>query len=46
MLEKWIRDSATNYNDGTATGMQPFPEGTISESALRALITFLLDQKQ
>jgi len=45
-LEAWIRDSAVNYNDGTATGMPVHPEGTISESALRALITFLLSQKQ
>jgi len=43
-LEKWIRDSATNYNDGASTGMQPFPEGQLSESQLTALITFLLDQ--
>jgi mono/diheme cytochrome c family protein len=43
-LENWIRDSATNYNGGTATGMQPFPESTLSDSQLRALITFLLDQ--
>jgi mono/diheme cytochrome c family protein len=46
MLELWIRDSAGNYNDGTATGMPPHPESTLSESALRALITFLLEQKQ
>jgi hypothetical protein len=26
--------------------MPPHPEGTLSESALRALITFLLDQTQ
>jgi mono/diheme cytochrome c family protein len=45
-LELWIRDSATNYNDGTATGMPVHPEGTLSESALRALITFLLTLKQ
>jgi mono/diheme cytochrome c family protein len=45
-LELWIRDSAVNYNDGTPTGMPVHPEGTISESALRALITFLLSQKQ
>jgi mono/diheme cytochrome c family protein len=44
-LEKWIRDSAVNYNDGTATGMPVHPEGRISVSALRALITFLLSQK-
>jgi mono/diheme cytochrome c family protein len=45
-LERWIRDSAVNYNDGTATGMPVHPEGAISESALRALITFLLSQKE
>ena len=44
-LERWIRDSAVNYNDGTATGMPVHPEGRISPSALRALITFLLSQK-
>jgi len=44
-LERWIRDSAVNYNDGTATGMPVHPEGKISVSALRALITFLLSQK-
>jgi mono/diheme cytochrome c family protein len=44
MLELWIRDSAANYNDGTGTGMPAHPEGVLSESALRALITFLLDQ--
>jgi mono/diheme cytochrome c family protein len=43
-LELWIRDSATNYNQGAATGMPPHPESAVSESALRALITFLLDQ--
>ena len=43
-LEKWIRDSATNYNDGGATGMPPYPESALSESQLQALITFLLDQ--
>ncbi|MGQ0609078.1 MAG: c-type cytochrome [Chloroflexota bacterium] len=43
-LELWIRDSAGNYNDGNATGMPPHPEGQVSESALQALITFLLDQ--
>jgi mono/diheme cytochrome c family protein len=43
-LEMWIRDSAGNYNDGTATGMPPYPEETMSESQLTALITFLLDQ--
>lgn len=43
-LEKWIRDSAGNYNDGTATGMPPHPESAVNESQLRALITFLLSQ--
>lgn len=43
-LEQWIRDSAANYNDGNATGMPPHPESQVSESQLRALITFLLDQ--
>jgi len=43
-LEKWIRDSATNYNDGNPTGMIPHPESLVSESQLRALITFLLSQ--
>lgn len=44
-LELWIRDSATNYNDGEFTGMPPHPEGTLSESQLAALITFLLEQQ-
>jgi cytochrome c553 len=44
-LEKWIRDSSVNYNDGTATGMPVHPEGKISASALQALITFLLSHK-
>ncbi len=43
-LEKWIRDSAGNYNDGTATGMPPHPESQLNESQLTALITFLLSQ--
>lgn len=43
-LENWIRDSAGNYNDGAATGMPPHPESAVSESQLRALITFLLSQ--
>jgi mono/diheme cytochrome c family protein len=42
-LEKWIRDSAGNYNGGEATGMPPFPESALGESQIRALITFLLD---
>ena len=37
-LEKWIRDSSVNYNDGTATGMPVHPEGKVSASALQALI--------
>ncbi len=41
-LEQWIRDSAANYNDGASTGMPPHPESALSESALQALITFLL----
>jgi mono/diheme cytochrome c family protein len=43
-LERWIRDSAGNYNDGQPTGMVPHPESAVSESQLQALITFLLDQ--
>ena len=43
-LELWIRDSSANYNDGNATGMPPHPEETLSETALQALITFLLTQ--
>jgi mono/diheme cytochrome c family protein len=43
-LERWIRDSSANYNDGAATGMPPHPETAVSESQLRALITFLLSQ--
>jgi mono/diheme cytochrome c family protein len=45
-LERWIRDSAVNYNDGVATGMPVHPMGKISEPAMQALITFLLSQKQ
>ncbi|MEX0630817.1 MAG: c-type cytochrome [Chloroflexota bacterium] len=45
-LEKWIRDSAGNYNDGTDTQMPPFPESDLSAAQLQALITFLLDQTQ
>lgn len=40
-LERWIRDSS-QYNDGEFTGMPPHPEDRLSESALQALITFLL----
>jgi mono/diheme cytochrome c family protein len=43
-LALWIRDSAVNYNDGEATGMPPHPEDALSDSALQALITFLLTQ--
>ena len=43
-LELWIRDSATNYNDGNPTGMPPHPEDALNDSQLQALITFLLDQ--
>jgi mono/diheme cytochrome c family protein len=45
-LERWIRDSSVNYNDGTPTGMPVHPEGKISASAMQALITFLLSQKK
>jgi hypothetical protein len=43
-LELWIRDSSTNYNDGTATRMPAHPESSLTESQLTALITFLLTQ--
>ena len=43
-LEKWIRDSAVNYNDGNPTGMPPHPEDALNDSQLQALITFLLAQ--
>lgn len=45
-LSQWIRDSANNYNNGESTGMPPHPESQLSDSALRALITFLLDQTE
>jgi mono/diheme cytochrome c family protein len=45
-FEQWIRDSSANYNDGTPTGMPAFPAESLSDSALQALITFLLDQTQ
>jgi mono/diheme cytochrome c family protein len=45
-LGQWIRDSSGNYNDGEPTGMPPHPESALSDSALRALITFLLDQTE
>ena len=44
-LEQWIRDSAANYNDGERDRHAAAPGGrSSSESQLRALITFLLDQ--
>ncbi len=43
-LEKWIRDSSGNYNNGEATGMPPHPESVLGETQLQALITFLLEQ--
>ena len=42
-LENWITDSWTNYNGGVTTGMPQFT--SLSESQLRALITFLLAQQ-
>ena len=45
-FERWIRDSSGNYNDGTPTGMPAFAEADLTESELRALITFLLDQTE
>jgi mono/diheme cytochrome c family protein len=45
-LDKWIRDSANNYNGGTPTGMPPHPKEQLGDSQLQALITFLLEQKQ
>jgi mono/diheme cytochrome c family protein len=45
-LERWIRDSSVNYNDGALTNMPVHPEGKVSASAMQALITFLLSQKQ
>ena len=44
-LEQWIRNSADNYNGGEATGMPAHPETDLSDSALQALITFLLDRE-
>ena len=44
-LEKWIRDSSVNYNDGTPTNMPVHPVGKVSEQAMKALILFLLSQK-
>jgi len=45
-LEDWIRDSAANYNGGTPTGMPAHPASQLPDDALKALITFLLDQKK
>lgn len=45
-LELWIRDSSTNYNDGSPTQMPAFSESALSDSALQALITFLLDHTE
>jgi mono/diheme cytochrome c family protein len=45
-FEAWIRDSSGNYNDGNPTGMPAFPPEQLSDSELRALITFLLDQTE
>jgi len=44
-LEKWIRDSAGNYNGGNSTGMPPHPVDALSDSRLQALITFLLSHE-
>jgi len=46
MLEKWIRDSSTNYNGGQVTNMPAHPASQLPDDQLQALITFLLDQKQ
>jgi mono/diheme cytochrome c family protein len=43
-FELWIRDSSGNYNDGAPTGMPAHDEAALTDSELRALITFLLDQ--
>ena len=43
---QWIRDSTTNYNGGTATGMPAFPASDLPDDQLQALITFLLTQKK
>jgi len=42
----WIRDSSTDYNGGTATGMPAFPASDLPDDQLQALITFLLTQKK
>ncbi len=44
-LEQWIRDSAKNYNGGTATGMPAYGTDVLSDAQLQALITFLLSHK-
>lgn len=44
-LEKWIRDSSGNYNDGESTGMPAYPEDVLPEDQLQALITYLLEQQ-
>jgi mono/diheme cytochrome c family protein len=45
-FELWIRSSSTNYNDGNPTGMPDHDETRLTDSQLRALITFLLDQTE
>jgi mono/diheme cytochrome c family protein len=45
-LEKWIRDSAGNYNDGNSTGMPPHPVDALTDSQLQAVITFLLSHTE
>ena len=45
-LELWIRNSAANYNGGTATNMPAHSVDVLSDSALQALIKFLLSLKQ
>jgi mono/diheme cytochrome c family protein len=45
-LQLWIRDSAANYNGGAATNMPAHSVDGLSDSALQALITFLLSLKQ
>ncbi len=42
-LDKWIRDSSTNYNGGTPTNMPAHDAATLPDDALQALITFLLE---
>lgn len=44
-LERWIRDSAGNYNDGEPTGMPAYPEDVLPDDQLQALITYLLEQQ-